>query len=125
MSSKSKLFQMCFIQNRFKRRFRLSKEAFSYVLSAINVPGHMSTSVTPILQLAATLNLLASGSFQHNVGNDFLLGLAQSTVCKIVRNISSEIENVLCSREIQFLPDESLKCMESFMEKFKCPGGWY
>lgn len=116
---------MCFIQNRFKRRFRLSKEAFSYVLSAINVPGIMSTSVTPILQLAATLNLLASGSFQHNVGNDFLLGLAQSTVCKIVRNISSEIENVLCSREIQFLPDESLKCMESFMEKFKCPGGWY
>lgn len=85
----------------------------------------MSTSVSPILQLAATLNLLASGSFQHNVGNDFLLGLAQSTICKIVANIANEIETVLCPKEIQFLPENSIDCMRSFMEKFKLPGGCY
>lgn len=45
----------------------------------------MSTSVPPILQLAATLNLLASGSFQHNAGNDFLLGFGN--VCAALHNI--------------------------------------
>ncbi|TMW46778.1 hypothetical protein DOY81_008141 [Sarcophaga bullata] len=42
----------------------------------------MSTSVPPILQLASTLTLLASGSFQHNAEIDFLLRLAQRTMSK-------------------------------------------
>lgn len=85
----------------------------------------MSTSVPPILQLAATLNLLASGSFQHNAGNDFLLGLAQSTMCKVVQSVTIEIQNKLCPRMIQFVPNQSEECMEHFMDKFKLPGGIY
>ncbi|XP_065356427.1 putative nuclease HARBI1 [Calliphora vicina] len=82
----------------------------------------MSTSVPPILQLAATLNLLASGSFQHNAGNDFLIGLAQSTMCKVVKKVTKEIEKKLCAKMINFLPNQSEECMEYFMDKFKIPG---
>lgn len=85
----------------------------------------MSTSVPPILQLAATLSLLASSSFQHNAGNDFLIGLAQSTMCKVVKNVTNEIQNKLCFKMIKFLPDQSEECMEYFMDKFKIPGGSY
>ncbi|XP_017486194.1 PREDICTED: uncharacterized protein LOC108374705 isoform X2 [Rhagoletis zephyria] len=42
----------------FKKRFRLSKPAFEYVLSELEFEGHMSTSVPSVLQLAATLSLL-------------------------------------------------------------------
>ncbi|XP_075160229.1 uncharacterized protein LOC142233262 [Haematobia irritans] len=87
----------------FKRRFRLSKDAFKYVLENIHFSGHISTSVPQILQLAATLNLLASGSFQHNAGNDFLLGLAQSTMCKVIKNVTIEIQKKLCPIMIQFI----------------------
>ncbi|XP_017470297.1 PREDICTED: uncharacterized protein LOC108361988 [Rhagoletis zephyria] len=43
----------------FRKRFRLSKDAFSFVLSEIKFQGHLSTAVPPMLQLAATLSLLA------------------------------------------------------------------
>lgn len=85
----------------------------------------MSTSISPILQLAATLNLLASGSFQHNVGNDFLIGVAQSTLCKIVSNVTAEIQRKLCPDVIKFSPEGSSECMEFFMDKYKIPGGMY
>lgn len=107
----------------FKQRFRLSKEAFSYVLSNIEFKGCRSTSTPPVLQLAATLTLLASGSFQHNVGNDFLLGLSQSSMCRIMNHVVNEMELKLCPKEIQFAPEQSAACMESFMEKYNIPGG--
>ncbi|XP_073820095.1 uncharacterized protein [Musca autumnalis] len=51
----------------FRQRFRLTTEAFNYVLSCLEFSTQLSLSVPPILQLAATLNLLESGSFQHNI----------------------------------------------------------
>lgn len=93
------------------------------MLSEIEFYGHLSTSTPPVLQLAATLTLLASGSFQHYIGNDFLLGLAQSTLCKIVHTTSNEIQRKLCSKVIKFSPTDSSMCMENFMKKFRIPGG--
>lgn len=95
------------------------------MLSEIEFYGHLSTSTPPVLQLAATLTLLDSGSFQLPVyiGNDFLLGLAQSTLCKIVHTTSNEIQRKLCSKVIKFSPTDSSMCMENFMKKFRIPGG--
>lgn len=93
------------------------------MLSEIEFYGHLSTSTPPVLQLAATLTLLASGSFRHYIGNDFLLGLAQSTLCKIVHTTSNEIQRKLCSKVIKFSPTDSSMCMENFMKKFRIPGG--
>lgn len=102
------------------KRFRLNKEAFNYVLSKIHFNGNLSTAVPPILQLSATLSLLGSGGFQHTVGNDYLVGLCQSAVCKITRD---EMETKLCPKHIKFQPNNYRKCKEWFMTKYGIPGG--
>lgn len=108
---------------RFKTRFRLTKEAFNYVFCQLNFIGNMSTAVPPKIQLAATLSLLASGSFQHCVGNDYMLGLGQSTVSKIVSHVIQEIETKLCPKLIKFSPEQSHTCMDYFFNKYNIPGG--
>ena len=107
----------------FRQRFRLTKEAFVDLISQIKIAGHLSTSIPATLQMAATLSLLACGSFQHSVGDDFLLGMAQSTICKIVNHITKEIERKVCPKYIKFMPAESSQCKEYFMRKYKLPGG--
>ncbi|XP_049301880.1 putative nuclease HARBI1 isoform X1 [Bactrocera dorsalis] len=106
----------------FRKRFRLTKDAFTFILSEIEFNGHLSTAVPPILQLAATLSLLASGGYQHSVGNDFLIGMCQSTVCKIVGDVVNEMETKLCPHFIKFSPNRLSKCTEYFVEKYKVPG---
>lgn len=83
----------------------------------------MSTALPPKLQLAATLSLLASGGFQHTVGNYYLVGMCQSTISKTVSKVVKELETKLCPQFIKFLPDESSECMESFVQKYNLPGG--
>lgn len=83
----------------------------------------MSTALPPKLQLAVTLSLLASGSFQHTVGNDYLMGMCQSAVSKTINRVINEIEDRICPKFITFLPNESTSCMELYMQKFKLPGG--
>ncbi|XP_065356153.1 putative nuclease HARBI1 [Calliphora vicina] len=82
----------------------------------------MSTAVPPKLQLAATLSLLAGGSFQYIVGNDYLVGMCQSTVCKYVNICITELEAKLCPEFIKFDPQNSYECMNTFMTKYKIPG---
>ncbi|XP_050316916.1 putative nuclease HARBI1 [Bactrocera neohumeralis] len=106
----------------FRKRFRLSKSAFNYVLAELKFEGHLSTAVPPMIQLGATLSLLASGGYQHLVGNDFLIGICQSTICKIIKNVVSEMETKLCPQFIKFVPDNLSECTKSFVEKYKIPG---
>ncbi|XP_036340151.1 putative nuclease HARBI1 [Rhagoletis pomonella] len=106
----------------FKKRFRLNKSGFEYVLSRLQFKGHLSTSVPPVLQLAATLSLLASGGFQNAVGNDYLIRLGQSSVCEIVWNVVNELETKLCPHFIKFSPERFSQCAESFVQKYKIPG---
>ncbi|XP_065356203.1 putative nuclease HARBI1 [Calliphora vicina] len=82
----------------------------------------MLTSVPAKLQLAATLSLLAGGSFQYVVGNDYLIGMSQSTICKYVDNCVKELEDKLCPSFINFDPENSYECMDAFMKKYKIPG---
>lgn len=101
----------------------MSKVAFNYLLEELDFEGHLSTGVPPKIQLAATLSLLATSGFQHNVGNDFLIGISQSTLCKIVNRVLKEMERKLCGKFINFSPRNSDGCKEYFMRKYKLPGG--
>ena len=82
-----------------------------------------STAVSPILQLTATLSLLASGSFQHCVGFDFLNCMAQSTISTIVQRVCKQIEAKVCCEEIKFREEHFEECKGYFMRKFNIPGG--
>ncbi|XP_017480226.1 PREDICTED: uncharacterized protein LOC108369600 [Rhagoletis zephyria] len=93
--------------NAFIKRFRLSKEAFQYVLSKTNINCDDTKAVPAALQLAASLLLLASGNYQHTVGSDYLIGMCQSTVSKLTSNVLKEMESKLCPEFIKFQPNES------------------
>ncbi|XP_065368832.1 putative nuclease HARBI1 [Calliphora vicina] len=84
--------------------------------------GQLSTTVPPKIQLAATLSLLASGGFQHSVGNDFLIGISQSSICKITKRVVDEMERKLCPKFIKFNCRNSDECKENFMSKYNIPG---
>ncbi|XP_065358696.1 putative nuclease HARBI1 [Calliphora vicina] len=75
-----------------------------------------------VKELASTLSLLASGSFQYAVGNDYLIGMSQSTISKMVTRVAKEMEVKLCPNLIKFDPEQSNECMETFMRKYKIPG---
>ncbi|XP_054089619.1 putative nuclease HARBI1 [Zeugodacus cucurbitae] len=83
----------------FKENFRLSKDAFMYVLDNINekCPYQLSSSISPMLKLCCTLRFLAHGSYQQTVGNDFILGFAQPTVSLILNEMLPILETTLCS----------------------------
>ncbi|XP_073821383.1 uncharacterized protein [Musca autumnalis] len=62
---------------------QLNMEAFNYVLEEILPELHdrkKSTSVPNEIKLAATMRILAEGSYQKGAGNDFSVSLAQSSV---------------------------------------------
>ncbi|XP_036338112.1 uncharacterized protein LOC118747974 [Rhagoletis pomonella] len=58
--------------NAFIKRFRLSKEAFQYVLSKTNINCDDTKAVPAALQLAASLSLLASARYvpEHGIKID-------------------------------------------------------
>ncbi|XP_067636049.1 putative nuclease HARBI1 [Eurosta solidaginis] len=109
-------------QTSFLKRFRLSKEAFQFILHALNLKQSDAKAVPPVLQLAATLSLLGSGGYQHCVGSDYLVGMCQSTVSKITSHVILEMENKLCPQNIQFHLNETSECKQWFMDKYKIPG---
>ncbi|XP_053954971.1 putative nuclease HARBI1 [Anastrepha ludens] len=83
----------------------------------------MHTKAVPaVLQLAACLSLLASGGYQHAIGNDYLIGICQSTVSKLTGNVLEEIEAKLCPKHIKFEPDDSRRCKDWFVENYQIPG---
>ncbi|XP_067616097.1 putative nuclease HARBI1 [Eurosta solidaginis] len=109
-------------QTAFLKQFRLSKEAFQFVLHALNLKQSDAKAVPPVLQLPATLSLLGSGGYQHCVGSDYLVGMSQSTVQKITSQVILEMENKLCPQYIQFPLNGTLECKQWFMDKYKIPG---
>ncbi|XP_036325552.1 putative nuclease HARBI1 isoform X1 [Rhagoletis pomonella] len=108
--------------NAFIKRFRLNKEAFQHVLKKIDFLSHDTKAAPPVLQLAASLSLLGSGSYQHTVGSDYLIGMCQSTVSKLTSHVLLEMENKLCPEFIKFDVDNSQTCKEWFMENYRIPG---
>ncbi|XP_055850481.1 putative nuclease HARBI1 [Episyrphus balteatus] len=90
----------------------------------------MSTAVPEPLQLAATLSLLASAGYQctvgkvraHNFGNNYLIGMSQSTISKIIAHVLNKIETKLCTHHIKFSEERWSTCKQWFFQKYKIQG---
>lgn len=81
---------MVILYFRFLKNFRLSSllSSFLYILNLLDLPdGVRSTHIPPILQLAATLNLLGGGGYQRQVGADWVAPMGQSTVSEVTRKV--------------------------------------
>lgn len=108
--------------NRFQQNFRLNKDSFLMVLNSISINTIRSSAVPPILQLATTLNILASGGYQSNIGNNRFLSMAQTTVSKVFKNTLQVLENEFCGRWIKLNEEEFDACRRFFFQKYKFPG---
>uniref|UniRef100_A0A182MI71 Uncharacterized protein n=1 Tax=Anopheles culicifacies TaxID=139723 RepID=A0A182MI71_9DIPT len=84
----------------FSKNFRVSKEMFMKILEEITpkfppVKGH---GLTVKEMLAATLRFLAEGSYQHGVGTDFSVAIAQPTFSIVFAKTLKILEEYLRSQ---------------------------
>lgn len=112
---------------RFKKNFRLTKRAFLYVLSEVekDLPAaNRSSGLPPAIKLAICLKFLAEGSYQHAVGRDFYLNVAQPTVSKTITEVLQSLEKRLCSKWIKFVMSDEEKhaAKQYFLQKSGIPG---
>lgn len=118
---------MLLINFSFVKNFRLSKESFMYVLNEIKdeiKPQQRSPAIPNVIKLAATLRFLAEGGYQHGIGQDVNIALAQQTMSKVITEVCTAIENKLCPKWINFnlTEVEKRKSKQYFYTKFGFPG---
>lgn len=122
MNKKHNVFFFRFVMN-----FRLSKDAFVYVLDKIQneLPRqYRSSSIPNQLKLATTLNLLATGSYQNGTGQHYKLAMNQQSVSKVFNEVLRAIERIICPAEIclRMTDDEKRDAKVHFMERSGVPG---
>lgn len=61
-----------------------------------------STAIPTIIKLAAALKLLGQGGYQHQIGQDHLLGLSQQSMSRCLIEVCVVIERILCTKHIKF-----------------------
>ncbi|XP_055920582.1 putative nuclease HARBI1 [Eupeodes corollae] len=111
----------------FQRNFRLNKAAFKYVLDLLKQeydPGVFSSSISLICRLAAVLRFLGEGGYQLGVGNDYEVGMAQSTFSSNLTNVLKALERRLCHLWIQLEMTETEKrqAKREFYSRASFPG---
>lgn len=111
----------------FIKNFRLSKAAFSYILSEIEAKIKTSkrcTSVPNVIKLCTALRFFAHGSYQLSVGNEFSIGLAQSTVSIILKDVVNVLEECICPKWIKYTytDAEKRRAKTYFFERSGIPG---
>ncbi|XP_058840877.1 putative nuclease HARBI1 [Topomyia yanbarensis] len=104
----------------FLRRYRVNKEVFVYLHTQLHLPnGARCTFIPPILQLATTLQLLGGGSYQWQVGVDFVAPMSQSTVHYVTTSVIKEMESAFCKKWIRFKISNVTK--QFFYAKYRIP----
>lgn len=107
--------------------FRVSKDLFRHLLVILESklkPTVRSSSVLPIIKLAAALRFFAEGSYQKGAGNDSFVGVAQPTMSKMLSEVIDVFEEFVCPSEIRFPTNEVEKnsIKMGFFEKTGFPG---
>lgn len=116
------MFSLSFVKN-----FRLNKASFMYVYNSIKDDmkhPKRSTSIPPLLKLAATLKFLAQGGYQHQIGQDRFLGISQQSISSCITEVCNSINKVLCPKHISFelSEEEKREANIHFFNKCGIPG---
>lgn len=107
--------------------FRVSKDLFRHLFDILDGnlgPTVGSSTVLPIIKLAAALRFFAEGSYQKGAGNDLFVGVAQPTMSKMLSKIIDVFEEQICKTAIKFPTndDEKNAIKMGFFEKSGFPG---
>lgn len=116
---------MSLSDNAFRKNFRLNKRAFEYILeiceTKMNIPRKQGLSIKE--KFAASLRFLVEGSYQHGVGKDFNVAIAQPTFSQIFNETLKVLEENLCPKWInmQMTEQEEREARLYFHEKSQIP----
>ncbi|TMW43847.1 hypothetical protein DOY81_011073 [Sarcophaga bullata] len=61
-----------------------------------------STAIPTAIKVAAALKLLGKGGYQHQIGQDHLLGSSQQSMSRSLKEVCMVIERILCPKHIKF-----------------------
>lgn len=80
-------------------------------------------AIPPILKLAATLRFLSEGSYQHGVGMDFQIAMAQPTVSKVLKQVLPALAKH-CNKwiNLKMSEEEKQEAKKYFFNKSGFPG---
>ncbi|XP_058821147.1 putative nuclease HARBI1 [Topomyia yanbarensis] len=110
----------------FIKSFRLSKEAFRYVLTEIQdeFPYARKSSLSAQEKLAACLRFFAEGNYQYGAGQDFHVAIAQPTFSKVLTDMLGILERKLCPKwiSLEMSPEEQRRAKLNFYRKSGIPG---
>ncbi|XP_053949332.1 putative nuclease HARBI1 [Anastrepha ludens] len=99
----------------FTKNYRLNEAAFLYVLSVLdgNARSMRSCSVSSLQRLSSVLRFLAEGGYQHEVGKDFDIPMAQSTFCGVLKYVWVNLD---------LSNEEKRQAKMDFYQKYGFPG---
>lgn len=105
----------------FQHRFRLSKDSFRDLLNELQIDRltQRNDPLPPALQLSVTLQFFATGMYQYALGD--LQGISQSSVCRVIRQVSASIAAL--ARTYVRVPhgQERLQINRKFREVLRIP----
>lgn len=105
------------------RRFRVSKDAFVYILGELKLEeGRRVTHIPPSIRLAVALIVFATGAYQQLAGDGFICPMSKSTVSEVVNEVLFKAENKLCHTWKNF-PRDFQDTKLHFWNLYKIPGG--
>lgn len=90
---------------RFIELFRLSKDSTIELLEEISPymkDGIRMTFIPKNIRLAAALHFYATGSFQRDIGQDFVCPMSKSMISRVLHEITYIIQNKLMPKYIKF-----------------------
>ncbi|XP_017469702.1 PREDICTED: uncharacterized protein LOC108371140 [Rhagoletis zephyria] len=111
----------------FVQHFRLTKDAFKYVLTEVKdklKKRSRTSALSAELKFAATLRFLVEGSYQLGAGNDFNIGIAQSTMSGVLKEVLDCLEEQICPKWItmEMTNEEKMEAKQHFYENTHFPG---
>lgn len=88
-----------------------------------SVPTSRSTRVRADVRLATFLRFVATGSYQHTVGNEMLSSTCKASVCRIIDECLTFFEDTVCGEWIQMpRPEEEEAIKWAFFNARGFPG---
>ncbi|XP_054727207.1 putative nuclease HARBI1 [Anastrepha obliqua] len=110
----------------FTKNYRLNKAAFLYVLSVLdgNARSMRSCSISSLQRLSSVLRFFAEGGYQHGVGKDFDIPMAQSTFCGVLKDVLHTLQCHLCPQwvNLDLSNEEKRQAKMDFYQKYGFPG---
>ncbi|XP_071439217.1 putative nuclease HARBI1 [Hetaerina americana] len=99
--------------------FRLSKDVFGYLCDSLRerLQRQRCHGLAVETQILAALRFFAVGSYQRNVGRDFLISLSQPAMSRAIKDVATGINEVLGHKWIKF-PTTAAK-RSAVMKKFQ------